>query len=578
MKLKKLELGKDNTGGYKDFLNNCKINFENTNGLTILIGNNGSGKSSILEVISIIFNNIFSRQLSLINFKFLIEYEINSKQIRIHNLRDSLKISIDNMPIGEQSFYSDNTNYPDKVFALYSGEELRLWENVYSDSYETYYKDVINNRVDLYNLKINYINKYYWQIAVLLLYIKEPAKISTILNGSIIQDFFFDINTTKLAQYSQSNPNDVTRAVNAINTNLINNKISFDNFKQIAYQDEYGETINIVNIILDLYYILLVALLPTDDNYKTMDKLEIEFNNGLRISDFSEGQKKEILVTFITDVLASVDSIFLLDEPDSHVHPIKKKSLIQVLKDSDTKNIIMTTHSPTLIREIESKHFILMQNGEAKTTEKLELLKEITDNKWSIDSINNVLIANKDILLVEGKTDITYIETALLKLQDYSRCKDKYQNIDYIILPFGGASALSNFIDKFNTTGSQKVVALLDRDDAGKKSFRSIFNKSRNYKITQNDIVQEHTINGIKVLFLPTSKQWDKEFEMEDYFGIDRLKQLARKLLKEKNQTITQLKQFIDIKSHVKQELPQECQTFKKEDFRDFKQLFDKLL
>ncbi|MBD3842414.1 MAG: AAA family ATPase [Campylobacterales bacterium] len=372
MKLKKLEIGKDNSNGYKNFLNKFNINFEDTNGLTILIGNNGSGKSSVLEVISLIFNKIFSQQLSTISFKFLIEYEINSKLIRIHNLRANLKITINNTEISEPAFYSDDTNYPDKVFALYSGEELRLWENVYFNPYETYYQDVINNRVDLDNLKLNYINKYYWQIAVLLLYIKNPTKISTILNGSNIQDIIFDINTPNLTNYSGTNPNDVTRAVNAINSGLTANKVSFNNFLQITYQNHYGDTVNISEIILDLYYILLVALLPKDTNFKTINKLDIEFDNGLKISDFSEGQKKEILVTFITDVLASVDSIFLLDEPDSHIHPIKKKNLIEILKASDTKNIIMTTHSPTLIREIESKHFILMQNGEAKTTEKLE--------------------------------------------------------------------------------------------------------------------------------------------------------------------------------------------------------------
>lgn len=577
MKLKKLQIGKDNSNGYKN-LNNCVINFENTAGLTILIGNNGSGKSNLIEVISFIFNKIFSKQLSSISFKFLIEYEINSKQIRIHNLRDNLKITIDNTETSEQTFYSDNTNYPDKVFALYSGEELRLWENVYFTPYQTYYENVINNRVDLYNLRLNYINKYYWQIAVLLLYIKEPNKISTILNGSNIQNIIFDINTSNLTNYSVDNPNDVTRSVNAIKSGLINDKISFSDFLQITYQDQFGNIINISEITLDLYYILIVALLPKDANFKTINKLDIEFNNGLKISDFSEGQKKEILVTFITDVLASVDSIFLLDEPDSHIHPIKKKNLIEILKTSDTKNIIMTTHSPTLIREIESKHFILMQNGEAKTTEKLELLKEITNNKWSIDSINNILIANKNILLVEGKTDITYIETALSKLREFTTYNAKYQNIDFIILPFGGADGLSNFIDKFNVTGTQKVVALLDRDEAGKKSFRSIFSKPRSYKLTQNDITREHLINGIKILFLPTNQQWDKDFEIEDYFRIEKLKKFGRKLLKSKTQSITQLKQFIDLKLQIKQELPEECQSFKKEDFRDFKQLFNKLL
>ena len=573
MKLKKLQIGKDNSNGYKN-LNNCVINFENTAGLTILIGNNGSGKSNLIEVISFIFNKIFSQQLSTISFKFLIEYEINSKLIRIHNFRGNLKITINNTEISEPAFYSDDTNYPDKVFALYSGEELRLWENVYFNPYETYYQDVINNKVDLDNLKLNYINKYYWQIAVILLYIKEPTKISTILNGSNIQDIIFDINTSNLTNYSGTNPNNVTRAVNAINSGLTSNKISFNNFLQITYQNHYGDTVNISEIILDLYYILLVALLPKDPNYKTINKLDIEFNNGLKISDFSEGQKKEILVTFITDVLASVDSIFLLDEPDSHIHPIKKKNLIEILKASDTQNIIMTTHSPTLIREIESKHFILMQNGEAKTTEKLELFKEITNNKWSIDSINNVLIANKNIILVEGKTDIEYLEIALSKLRDYPSYNRKYQSLDFIFIPFGGASGLVNFLNKFNTSENQKVFAILDKDQAGKDSFCKVFNK-RVDQLTTNDYTNIHDKNGIKILFIPTLNN-EVTFEIEDYFGIKKLKQLGGAIYK--NGNYTQLKDFGNIKDQIKSDLPAKCKNFKKEDFKHFKKLFDKLL
>uniref|UniRef100_UPI004048229C ATP-dependent nuclease n=1 Tax=Aliarcobacter sp. TaxID=2321116 RepID=UPI004048229C len=574
MKLKKLEIGKDNSNGYKNFLNKFKINFEDTDGLTILIGNNGSGKSSVLEVISLIFNKIFSQQLSTISFKFLIEYEINSKQIRLHNLRGNLKITINNTETNEQTFYSDDTNYPDKVFALYSGEELRLWKNVYFNSYEAYYKDVINNRVDLDNLKLNYINKYYWQIAVLLLYIKEPNKISTILNGSNIQDIIFDINTINLTNYSETNPNDVTRAVSAIKFGLTSNKISFHNFLQITYQNYYGDTVNISEIILDLYYILLVALLPKDINFKTINKLDIEFDNGLKISDFSEGQKKEILVTFITDVLASVDSIFLLDEPDSHIHPIKKKNLIEILKASDTQNIIMTTHSPTLIREIESKHFFLMQNGEVKTTEKLELLKEITNNKWSIDSINNVLIANKNIILVEGKTDIEYLEIALSKLRDYPLYNRRYQSLDFIFIPFGGASGLVNFLNKFNTSENQKVFAILDKDQAGKDSFCKVFNK-RVEQLTTNDYTNIHDKNGIKIFFIPTLNS-EGTFEIEDYFGIKKLKQLGREIYK--NGNYTQLKDFGNIKDQIKSDLPEKCKNFKKEDFKNFKILFDKLI
>ena len=578
MKLKKIEIGQDGLNGYKNLID-FKLDFRTQEGLTILIGNNGSGKSNLLEAISLIFYKLYSDDLDNIGFKFLIEYERNNKDFRIHNLRGELKFFIDNNNIEKPNFYTSLNDYaPDKIFTIYSGEELRLWEECYFQPYDEYYKKVIRNEASLNALKMNYINKYFWSIAILLLYIKDETKISTILNGAKIDDIKIDLNLTNLNKYHNDSENNVTRFLNALKIKLDNDgKVSFDDFLTIKYQNEFNEETEVTTLSENLYYIFLVALLPKEDDFKTLNKIDIKLDNNLTIKEFSEGQKKEILITFITEVLASQNSLFLLDEPDSHIHPIKKMNLINILKNSDTQSIIMTTHSPTLIKDVETKYLVLMQDGKAKDTDKIDLLKEITDGKWAIDSLNNVLIANKNILLVEGKTDIEYIETALSKLREYPTYNKKYQNLDFTIIPTGGASGLVNFIDKFSVSDNQKVIALLDRDEAGKKSFRVALKKQHNYTLTQNDITQEHTKNDITIYFLPTNRQWNKDFEIEDYFQINKLKQFGRKIYKDKTENITQLKQFIDIKKHIKKELPKECLNFKKEDFKDFKQLFDLL-
>lgn len=53
MRIKKLYIT-----GYKN-LHNLTLDFEAGNGLTMLIGNNGSGKSNILEAISGIFHDAY---------------------------------------------------------------------------------------------------------------------------------------------------------------------------------------------------------------------------------------------------------------------------------------------------------------------------------------------------------------------------------------------------------------------------------------------------------------------------------------------------------------------------------------
>jgi 5S rRNA maturation endonuclease (ribonuclease M5) len=202
-------------------------------------------------------------------------------------------------------------------------------------------------------------------------------------------------------------------------------------------------------------------------------------------------------------------------------------------------------------------------------------LKEVTGGKWAIDSINNVLIANKDILLVEGKTDARYIEIALSKLREYKRDREKYSELDFIILSFGGASGLKNFIDKFNTSDNQKVIALLDKDNAGKESFCSIFSNKNIDTLTDDDFNSIHSENGIKIVFLPTINN-ETIFEMEDYFTVGKLKVFGKKLYQ--NTNFTQLKDFFDIKAKIKDKLPYECENFNKSDFKNFRKLFDLLI
>ena len=56
MKLKKLHINQ-----YKN-LKDFTIDFESGNGLTMLVGNNGSGKSNVLEAISGIFHDLYKEK------------------------------------------------------------------------------------------------------------------------------------------------------------------------------------------------------------------------------------------------------------------------------------------------------------------------------------------------------------------------------------------------------------------------------------------------------------------------------------------------------------------------------------
>ena len=84
MRLKRLWID-----GFKN-LNNFELDFSSSDGVTVLIGNNGSGKSNVLEAISALFASIYLDQLDQITFKFEIEYSINNFDVKITKKREPL--------------------------------------------------------------------------------------------------------------------------------------------------------------------------------------------------------------------------------------------------------------------------------------------------------------------------------------------------------------------------------------------------------------------------------------------------------------------------------------------------------
>ena len=77
MKLKKLQIQ-----GYKN-LEDITIDFSNHNGTTLLVGNNGCGKSNILEAISSIFGGLYKDRIHKPHFDYHLEYRINNHDVDI---------------------------------------------------------------------------------------------------------------------------------------------------------------------------------------------------------------------------------------------------------------------------------------------------------------------------------------------------------------------------------------------------------------------------------------------------------------------------------------------------------------
>lgn len=565
MKLKRLWIN-----GFKN-LNNFEINFETNEGITLLIGNNGSGKSNILEAISAIFAGLFknSTPQKRPDFEYEIEYILNDKRIYIENKKVTLqsgvqeylyKFKIDDIEKQKNQFL-ENFNYlPSHIIASYSGEESRLWDLYYEKFYKDYIKNAITPTSRANHLKMIYVNKYHWKIAFLLLAIYDTGDnsfIKNILKIDSVNSIGFKFNIAKFPSF-QNQGGELLRLArnltpnnssNVIYTNLDDLKMIFENFGHER----------------DLFLLLVGAFLPSRDANKLILDIDIKFNKSdvlLDVNCLSEGEKKLILVKMILEYLSFEKALILLDEPDSHIHIQNKKVFKELITSYENRFSILTTHSPTLTHSFDDKYISMLNNGKIEDKQKQEIFSHITDGIWNYQEQSIFLSSTKNIiLLVEGKHDKTHIEEA------FKRLKTDYQDLEFDIFQMNGVHNIAQFTQGLKSSSgawdtSKKYIGIFDYDEEGRKAINN------NPKRTKYS-----SLKGTKNfyhLYLPFTNE-NEDFEIENMYPIVRIKEAYINATTNISSNINKN----SIEKEAKKVLEERCKDFDDVDFNNFKELFN---
>ena len=501
----------------------------NTSGVMAFIGNNGSGKSNLLEAISAIFKHLYSKKEKDIPFNFSLVYTtFNGRTVEITKNELLVTTKIDNQE--NSDFYSF---LPKQIVAIYSGEEDRLWRKYY----EPIYKDFIS--------KINkmlYLNKFYWHISLLCLLLNrfnnpEDKFCKEVLEINSVHSVKFEFNKNIYQGYPN---NSVLQFIRAIDPK---DKYTLEELQEKIQKYD----IDISNVFKYLY----IAFTPKEE--KILQNITIEYNNNLNIEDFSEGEKKMILVKAALEFAAQEDSLFILDEPDAHVHLSNKIQIRNVLEEyQQNRQIIITTHSPTLTKAIPKEGIYCLEKGKVKEFKNIvEVTKYLADQ----GDIYKLLFSKSNILIVEGKTDDKYIKKAI------ELYKDDFPDLDFQILRVGGTDDenIKNLIDTIALKDEQKIIVLVDRDDAGYKVYKKIFSNSIRER---KDVLTEKYRDNIHFLMLPCKdNNNDKNFVIEDYFTKDDIEKFSMEYLQEfLGKTSESFGSFPKIGEKLKKEkLPEFC-------------------
>lgn len=453
------------------------FDFSDNTGYIALIGLNGSGKSNLLEAISIIFRGLVDKKA--ISFEYDIKYEVkHNNESHIYERKKKLAQK-DGIRVKDKDMV-----YPTSVIACYSGENPRLWDVAYKDYYMSYFKGAVRNMS--FSPQFVYINKYCWKIAFLSLVCSSKASVLSFLKEALHID---DITTISIQFTSDADKR----------TTFFSHKACkwFDTIYQLQNEDSQKNINANVLSSIDMttygapsmqapdyvFQFLFLLTLPKKnvDEGQTIDKLITDIKisiNGINFDNLSEGEKKMILIECITQVLGNEDSLVLLDEPDAHVHIENKKRILETITQYNGQTIF-TTHSPIFTNLMENKDIFPIENGVLMSIEKQNLIANISGQE--LDIINGACIINsKFIVITEGSSDINYIQQAIKALRVSNPRLSLFDKVAF--LPQGSADHTETFYNDVVSKLPDSVVSILylfDNDQSGRTNAQKIQDKPK---------------------------------------------------------------------------------------------------
>lgn len=551
MKLQRLHIK-----GFRN-LEDLDLDLSNQKGLSVLIGNNGSGKSNVLEAVVAIFASWYNRSKQFrVTFEYDIEYTLDDHIISIVNSGE--QNYIDGQNVKKKQIYN---HLPKNIIASYSGDTSRL-EDIY---FTPFRKSYIKKRLSGHNVfpRMWFINKDMWNISLLSLFLHSFDVFTDI--GNFCKDILGIAGIEKikfsLAPWRLTHNNEAKQLLDAIKYHATNNKIdiSFQNFKTAI------DTLNYTpKDVFQAFYIGGYA------NGFTNIELDVKDNNGniFNASFLSEGEKKLLSVFSMLEVLSDEKSLMLYDEPDSHVHISRKGEINKLVNKYLNRQHIISTHSPTLAATFldSLEHLNCLAKTPSGYTERIAkekytLIAELTDNIWNVSDQNTFIASSKPItLLVEGKTDKIHIEEAFKRLKPY------YPELDFDVFYFKGATNIPPFVTGLKTCeidfSNRVIIAIFDNDKEG----RDCCNQTQVKYVKNNK--NKH---GLYAITLPLKSEGTIE-NMYDQSKYD----TALKSIVYRNIFSGLIIDYADfITKHAKIELSNIVNTFDSNEFENFRPLFD---
>jgi predicted ATPase len=360
-------------------LRDFKIQFDEASLTTVLLGQNGTGKSNLLEALVRIFRDLDLGEPP--SFEYEIAYECRGRQINIAaqetGKNSSVGITVDGERISRSSFSNDPSRHflPSNVFGYYSGPSGRF-ESHFAKHQEKFYRQLLENTSSDALRPLFYARLIHSQFVLLAFFYVENEQATAFLKGYLgiegLESVLFVLNQPPWPS-KQGDPRFwyAKGTVQGFLDKLFRYALAPLRLKQ---RIDVGLSKSTTQERLYLFLKDRAALQRLRSDYETpaeffkalestyLSRLLAEVRIRVKVRDcagaltfteLSEGEQQLLTVLGLLRFTREDEALFLLDEPDTHLNPIWALHYLDLLKDvvgeQKTSQIIMTTHDPLTI-------------------------------------------------------------------------------------------------------------------------------------------------------------------------------------------------------------------------------------
>lgn len=421
MRLDQLIIGSDKDSPSHQFKNlkNVAIDFDQDHWVTVVIGWNGTGKSNVLEALAIIFRDLIAGK-RVPDFAYRLTYRIGAGESARHIHIDAdpdrantpflIHVATEEQAKGDgtlvafikgepgvsalrgksiklTAFLADDGKYlPRYVFSYYSGESLRLHEvfRPYLESYDSklrngedpglkrlFYAMPVHSQFVLLAFLIqqsDVVRKFLDEhlgldpdegIESVLFVLRQPPWKSKAVDGDsrfwnargVVRGFLSRLYDIALA------PIEISRRVSTSIWNKETLQFKYLYVKDIAALRRLVGNQAPAEFFRDLESTYVSELID-----EVRIRVRLKKNDGnVTFRELSEGEQQLLTVLGLLRFTAEEESLFLLDEPDTHLNPRWSVDYISYLKQfiasdtrqEETSHVLLTTHNPLAIAELD---------------------------------------------------------------------------------------------------------------------------------------------------------------------------------------------------------------------------------